>query len=198
MSQIGNGMAGRRQALQRMAAGLGLGGMAVMVAGCVSALLPDHVDVTDDELRTALSRKMPWRKSVERLGELTVLMPELLWMPDKGRVGARFPLEWRDRGSKVLASGWMTVSLGLAIDDAAGGITAQAPALEGLRWDGLPELVTALVRPALNLWVRESLQGAVLHAWTPSQKEQMSRYHLRPKGIEVLDRALRIQLQKGA
>ena len=70
LSQIGNGMAGRRQALQRMAAGLGLGGMAVMVAGCVSALLPDHVDVTDEELRTALSRKMPWRKSVERLGEL--------------------------------------------------------------------------------------------------------------------------------
>jgi len=172
-----------------LAARLLLASLLLLLAACASG--PRTLEVSRQQLQSALERRFPHEARAAGVLALTVGLPRLELQPQANRVRLDFPLEASDRILRSTHRGELAVSFGLRWEPSDASLRAANVRVERLAVQGLPADWAAPLERAGAVMAENLLEDTVLHTF---RSEELARARgWTPGAIRVTPGGLRIE-----
>lgn len=164
--------------------------LGLLLAAC--ATVPRSVELSQQQIESALARKMPYESRIAELFQVKVSSPRLTLLPDSNRLRLDFTVEATDRIVRRAVQGDLAVSFSLRYEPSDTSLRATGVRVERFDLQGVPDQWRAMLQGAGMLAGEQLVEGTVLHRFTP---EQVSRAGgLTPGDIRVTSRGVRVEL----
>ena len=172
----------------RLLAVLLLAWLCAWLAGCATG--PRTVEISQQQLQSALERRFPYEVRPAGLFLLNVAVPRLTLLPQENRLRLDFGIETAERIVPGGARGSLAVSFGLRYQASDATIRATDVGVEQIQLQGLPRELRDFLQAAGTLVASRALDGLVLYALKP---EDLARAHgwtpgeilVRPGGVQI-------------
>jgi hypothetical protein len=167
-----------------------LAALAAILAAC--ATLPRSVDVSRQQLETALARRFPYEARAGGLFSARTNVPHLVLLPESNRLRLEFGVDATERVTRSSAHADLALSFGLRYEPADASIRAANVRLEELSVQNLPAGWREAFRMAGGLIAEQVLENAPLHTFRP---EDLAKARgLQPGSIQVTGSGVRMEL----
>jgi hypothetical protein len=164
--------------------------VAVLVSACAS--MPRSIELSQQQIESALARRLPYESRVAELFVVKVSSPRLTLLPDSNRLRLDFTVEATDRIVRRAVQGDLAVSFGLRYEASDASLRTSNVRVERLDLQGVPEQWRAMLQGAGMLAGEQLVEGAVLHRFTPDQVARAGGWT--PGDIRVTSRGVRVEL----
>jgi len=164
--------------------------LATLLSAC--AVLPRNVEVSRQQLESALARRFPYEARAGGLFSARAGLPHLELLPDSNRLRLAFGIDATERVTRSSAHADLALSFGLRYEPADASIRATDVRVEDLALQGLPAAWREAFRMAGGLIAEQMLEGSVLHTFTP--EELAKARGLRPGSIRVTPGGVSMEL----
>jgi hypothetical protein len=163
---------------------------AVLLAGCAS--LPHSVDISRQQIETALARRFPYEARPAGLVSFKVGMPQLQLLPEENRVRLDFPVDASERIARTGGHADLGLSFGLRYQASDATLRADHVRIEQVRLDSMAAAWRGALHLAAELIGENLLEGAVLHQFRPEDVARARGWT--PGAIRVTPQGVRIEL----
>ena len=161
-----------------------------LLAACATA--PRSVDISQQQLQSALARRFPIDTRVGDLFAAKVGAPRLTLLPDENRVRLDFTFEARDRIVRSAVHGDLALSFSLRFEPTDATIRIADVRIESVNLQGLPERWRAQLEPIATIVGERLLDDAVLHTFRPEDIARARGWA--PGEIRVTPAGVRVEL----
>lgn len=166
-----------------------LAGLLLLLAGCASG--PRSVEVSRQQLQSALERRFPHEARAAGVLSLNVGVPRLELQPQANRVRLDFALEASDRIVRSSHRGELAVSFGLRYEPSDASVRAANVRVEQFAVQGLPADWRAPLQRAGAAVAENLLEDTVLHTLRPEDLARARGWT--PGAIRVTPTGLRVE-----
>lgn len=156
------------------------------------ATLPGSVDVSRQQLESALARRFPYEARAGALFSVRAGAPHLALLPESNRVRLDFAVDATERLARNAAHADLSVSFGLRYEPSDASIRAVDVRLEDLALQGLPDPWRDPFRMMGSIVAEQMLEGTVLHTFRPEDFARAGGR--RPGSIRVTPSGLHVEL----
>ncbi|MEJ8837903.1 DUF1439 domain-containing protein [Ramlibacter sp. AN1133] len=161
----------------------------VVLAGCAGG--PRTVEVSRQQLQSALERRFPHEERPAGLLAFRVGLPQLELLPQANRVRLDFPLEASDRIVRNTFRGELGVSFGLRYEPSDASVRATSVRVERFSLPDLPAALRAPLQGAGGAFAENLLEDTVLHTFRPEDLARARGWT--PGAIRVTPGGLRVE-----
>lgn len=167
--------------------------MAVL-AGCAS--VPRTVEVSQEQLQSALARRFPFNDRFLQLLDVQADAPRLQLLPESNRLRVDIALSASDRIVRRAMSGSLGLSFTPRYEPADASIRMADVRVERLDLMGLPDGLQSQVHRLGPLLAERVLEGVALHTFRPEDVAKAQGWT--PSDLRVTPAGLRMTLQPPA
>jgi hypothetical protein len=161
-----------------------------LLAACAST--PRGIDISQQQLQSALARRFPLDTRVGDLFAAKVGAPRLTLLPDENRLRLDFVFEASDRIVRSAVHGELALSFALRFEPSDASIRLANVRVERIDLQGLPERWRAQLEPIATIVGGQLLEGTVLHTF---RAEDVARARgWTPGAIRVTPAGVRVEL----
>jgi hypothetical protein len=153
-----------------------------------------HINVSVQQMRTALGQRFPLRYPVAGLANLDVQTPRLRLLPEQNRVAAEFDVQAAGPALERQHQGTLELDFALRYEASDRSLRAHKLRLRRLQFPTLQPGVVALLNGYAPGLAERSLLEVVLHQLQPKDLALADTLGLQPGGIRVTEAGLRIDL----
>lgn len=171
----------RRSTLSKGVAIVALLASASLFSGCaaVGQLVPD-VQLTRQELQTAIEKKTPFIVPVAQTAEIQIFSPQVLLFPKTQTIGLNFQLLADAPFLRQKWSGSFGVEFSVRYVAERQQFQLVQPKLKQLAIPALPSGFVEVVERALNQSLQKSLNGYPVYQLSTEESAKLKRYALSP------------------
>jgi hypothetical protein len=164
--------------------------VALLLAGCATG--PRSVDVSRQQIESALARRFPYEARAAGVVSVKVDVPRLELLSQEDRLRLDLPVEVSERIAHTGGHAELAVSFGLRYEAADASLRATHVRIEQIDLRGLPDGWRTPVQLAGGLVGERLLEGAVLHQFSPEELARSRGWT--PGAIRVTPSGVRIEL----
>jgi hypothetical protein len=164
--------------------------LALLLSAC--ATVPRSVEISQQQIESALARRMPYENRVADLLIVKVGSPRLALQPEANRLRLGLTVDAMDRIVRRAVQGELAVSFGLRYESSDASLRATAVRVERFDLQGVPEQWRGMLQGVGMLAGEQLVEGAVLHRFTPEQLARAGGWT--PGDIRVTSRGVRVEL----
>lgn len=160
-----------------MAAGMGLGGCAV--------LAPREIRISQAELLSAVARRFPARRELAQVLELNFDRPRLRLLPETERIAIGLDVTVTNALLRRTLEGNVQFSAGLRLDRGSQAVRLKSVRTESLFIDGLPQALAQVLQQWGGWLAEQLLEGEVVRRLEVAEVDRLRRAGLQPGELQI-------------